>query len=67
MYEAAMFLQEDIDIVQEMIQEYGPQGMIKMLVLALEDYSDQMSDLGLKEKAGEATSMLELLDTHVEE
>ena len=54
-------LKEDLYRIRTLVNEYGPRATLKGFVLALKEYADEMSDLGLREKAHEAVEIAELL------
>jgi hypothetical protein len=47
--------------VCELIDRYGVRGAASAFISALKEYADEMSDLGLKEKAIEASEVVEQL------
>lgn len=49
-------LKEDVDKLKAMLYEYGPSEMVNGLVVSLRSARDEWSDMGLKEKAGDADS-----------
>jgi len=54
-------LKEDIYSLQTIVREYGTKGAVAGLMVALQRYADEMSDLGLKEKAIQAANMADVL------
>jgi hypothetical protein len=52
---------EDLYTIRTLVNEYGARATLKGFVLALKEYADEMSDLGLREKAHEAVEVAELL------
>jgi hypothetical protein len=52
---------EDIELLQDMVEEYGARGALKGFILALRDAADLMSDMRLKERATEAADLAEVL------
>lgn len=52
---------EDMKGLRKVISEYGVHDSVSMFINALQDYADEMSDLGLKEKAVQAANMADVL------
>lgn len=48
-------------LLREMVADYGVHDSIAMVASAMQEYSDDMSDQGLKEKAVQAASMADVL------
>jgi hypothetical protein len=49
-------------LLRALINDEGVNGAVFALAYALQDYADEMSDLGLKEKAIEASDVAEMLE-----
>lgn len=52
---------EDMKSLRKVISEYGVHDSISMFINALQDHADDMSDMGLKEKAIQAANMADVL------
>jgi hypothetical protein len=58
-------LEEDIQQIQNMVNAYGARDALKLFIQALRLSADQMSDLGLKERAlaqAELSDVLQKVD-----
>lgn len=56
-----MLKEVELYLLKSFIKEYGVKSTVAGLALALQDYADDMSDLGFKEKAVQAASMADVL------
>jgi len=52
---------QEIYTIQAMINEYGARNTLRGFITALQQSADQMSDMGLKERAMVQAEMAELL------
>jgi hypothetical protein len=48
-------------LVREMISEYGVHDAVSLVAEAIQEFANDMYDMGLKEKATQAASMAEVL------
>jgi hypothetical protein len=63
-------LEEDIQQIQNMVNAYGARDALKLFIQALRLSADQMSDLGLKERAvaqAELSDVLQKVDETLDE
>jgi hypothetical protein len=56
-----MLKKVEIYLLKSFVKEYGVKDTVAGLALALQEYADDMSDLGFKEKAVQAVSMADVL------
>lgn len=54
-------LKEDVYTLRTIVNEYGVRDSMAGLIQALQEYADEMSDRGLKEKAIQAANMADVL------
>jgi hypothetical protein len=48
-------------LIREMLDEYGVHDAVSLFAEATQEFANDMSDLGLKERAAQAASMAEVL------
>lgn len=54
-------LKEDVYTLRTIVNEYGVHDSVAGLIQALQEYANEMSDRGLKEKAIQAANMADVL------
>lgn len=57
-----VMLVDDLDILVDMVLDYGVKDTISGLIVALREAADEYSDMGLKETAIQAANMADTLE-----
>jgi len=55
-------LKEDLNVLIELINQYGAKEAVNGLTVALQEYANEMSDLRLKDRVAEAILMLDRIE-----
>lgn len=56
-----MLLQEDNKVLVSLVKSYPPADLLSALVSAFREHRDELSDLGIKDKAKELSEVAELV------
>lgn len=53
--------QEDREVLRKMLYDYGNEGVLRVLIVAIRDQADEQSDMGMKEEAKESSELADIL------